>query len=52
VHSLNSTSTLISSLKPRLPRQLTNHLVDDAILIPGTAGTLLELQQVNFHYAT
>jgi hypothetical protein len=32
--------------------ELTNHLVDGAVLIPGAAGTLPELQQVGFHYAT
>ncbi len=31
---------------------LTNHLVDGAVLIPGAAGTLPELQQAGFHYAT
>jgi hypothetical protein len=30
---------------------LTNHLVDGVVLIPGAGGTLLELQQVGFHYA-
>jgi hypothetical protein len=35
-----------------LAAELTNHLVDDAVLIPGAAGTLPELQQVGFHYAT
>jgi hypothetical protein len=34
-----------------MPRELTNHLVDGAVLIPGAAGTLPELQQVGFHYA-
>jgi hypothetical protein len=32
--------------------ELTNHLVDGAVLIPGAAGTLPELQQAGFHYAT
>jgi len=32
--------------------ELTNHLVDGVVLIPGAAGTLPELQQVGFHYAT
>jgi hypothetical protein len=36
----------------RLAAELTNHLVDGAVLIPGAAGTLPELQQVGFHYAT
>jgi hypothetical protein len=31
--------------------ELTNHLVDRAVLIPGAAGTLPELQQAGFHYA-
>lgn len=35
-----------------LAAELTNHLVDGVILIPGAAGTLPELQQVGFDYAT
>ena len=35
-----------------LAAELSNHLVDGAILIPGAAGTLPELQQAGFHYAT
>jgi hypothetical protein len=35
-----------------LAAELTNHLVAGAVLIPGAAGTLPELQQVGFHYAT
>src|ERR1700736_1215398 len=35
-----------------LAAELTNHLVDGAVLIPGAAGTLPELQQFGFHYAT
>jgi intracellular sulfur oxidation DsrE/DsrF family protein len=35
-----------------LAAELTNHLVDGVILIPGAAGTLPELQQAGFHYAT
>jgi hypothetical protein len=35
-----------------LAADLTNHLVDGAVLIPGAAGTLPELQQAGFHYAT
>jgi hypothetical protein len=35
-----------------LAAELTNHLVDGAALIPGAVGTLPELQQVGFHYAT
>jgi hypothetical protein len=31
--------------------ELTNHLVDGAVPIPGAAGTLPELQQAGFHYA-
>ena len=34
-----------------LAAELTNHLVDGVILIPGAGGTMLELQQVDFHYA-
>jgi intracellular sulfur oxidation DsrE/DsrF family protein len=34
-----------------LAAELTNHLVDGAVLIPGATGTLPELQQVGFHYA-
>jgi hypothetical protein len=34
-----------------LAAELTNHLVDDAVLIPGAGGTMLELQQAGFHYA-
>ena len=36
---------------PALAAELTNHLVDGAVLIPGAAGTLPELQRVGFHYA-
>jgi hypothetical protein len=36
----------------QLAAELTNHLVDDIVLIPSATGTLLELQQVGFHYAT
>jgi hypothetical protein len=36
----------------QLAAELTNHLVDGAVLIPGATGTLPELQQVSFHYAT
>jgi hypothetical protein len=35
-----------------LAAELTNHLVDGAVLIPGATGTLPELQQVGFYYAT
>jgi hypothetical protein len=35
-----------------LAAELTNHLVDGAVLIPGAAATLPELQQAGFHYAT
>jgi hypothetical protein len=37
---------------PALAAELTNHLVEGAVLIPGAAGTLPELQQAGFHYAT
>jgi hypothetical protein len=36
----------------QLAAELTSHLVDGAVLIPGATGTLPELQQVGFHYAT
>jgi hypothetical protein len=36
---------------PALAAELTSHLVDGAVLIPGAAGTLPELQQAGFHYA-
>jgi hypothetical protein len=36
---------------PALAAELTNHLVEGAVLIPGAAGTLPELQRVGFHYA-
>jgi intracellular sulfur oxidation DsrE/DsrF family protein len=34
-----------------LAAELTNHLVDGVVLIPGAGGTMLELQQVGFQYA-
>jgi hypothetical protein len=34
-----------------LAAELTNHLVDGVVLIPGAAGTLPELQRVGFYYA-
>jgi hypothetical protein len=34
-----------------LAAELSNHLVDGTVLIPGAGGTMLELQQVGFHYA-
>jgi hypothetical protein len=36
---------------PALAAELTNHLVNGAVLIPGATGTLPELQQAGFHYA-
>jgi hypothetical protein len=36
---------------PALAAELTNHLLEGAVLIPGAAGTLPELQRVGFHYA-
>jgi hypothetical protein len=36
----------------QLAAELTNHLVDGVVLIPGATGTLPELQQNGFHYAT
>jgi hypothetical protein len=35
-----------------LAADLTNHLLPDVVLIPGAVGTLPELQQAGFHYAT
>jgi hypothetical protein len=35
-----------------LAAELTNHLVDGAVLIPGAVGTLPELQRAGFYYAT
>jgi hypothetical protein len=35
-----------------LAAELTNHLVNGVVLIPGASGTLPELQQAGFHYAT
>jgi intracellular sulfur oxidation DsrE/DsrF family protein len=34
-----------------LAAELTNHLVDGVVLIPGAGGTMLELQRFGFHYA-
>ena len=34
-----------------LAAELTNHLVDGVVLIPGAGATMLELQQTGFHYA-
>ena len=35
-----------------LAAELTNHLIPDVVLTPGVVGTLLELQQAGYHYAT
>jgi hypothetical protein len=35
-----------------LAAELGNHLIPGAVLTPGAVGTLLELQQAGFHYAT
>jgi hypothetical protein len=35
-----------------LAAELTNHLIPDAVLTPGAVGTLLELQQAGYQYAT
>jgi intracellular sulfur oxidation DsrE/DsrF family protein len=35
-----------------LAAELTNHLVDGVVLIPGAVGTLPELQRAGFYYAT
>jgi hypothetical protein len=42
---------LLVPSKRRFRAALTSRLVDGAVLIAGAAGTLLELQQVGFHYA-
>jgi hypothetical protein len=34
-----------------LAAELTNHLVEGVVLIPGAGATMLELQQAGFHYA-
>src|ERR1700730_10051395 len=34
-----------------LAAELTNHLVDGVVLIPGAGGTMMELKQAGFHYA-
>jgi hypothetical protein len=38
--------------RAQLAAEMTNHLVDGGVLIPGAAATLPELQQIGFHYAT
>jgi hypothetical protein len=35
-----------------LAADLTNHLIPDAVVTPGAVGTLPELQQAGFHYAS
>jgi hypothetical protein len=35
-----------------LAAELTNHLIPDVVLTPGAVGTLLELQQAGYQYAT
>ena len=35
-----------------LAAELTNHLVDGVVLIPGAGATMLELQRAGFHYAS
>jgi len=35
-----------------LAAELTNHLVDGVLLIPGAGATMLELQEAGFHYAS
>ncbi len=32
--------------------ELTNHLIEGAVLTPGIVATMVELQQVGFHYAS
>jgi len=34
-----------------LAAELSNHLIDGVVLTPGVVATILELQQVGFHYA-
>jgi hypothetical protein len=34
-----------------LAAELTNQLIDGAVLTPGMVGTIPELQQGGFHYA-
>ncbi|KJC56395.1 transcriptional initiation protein Tat [Bradyrhizobium sp. LTSPM299] len=36
---------------PALAAELTNHLVEGVVLIPGAGATMVELQQAGFHYA-
>jgi hypothetical protein len=35
-----------------LAADLTNHVIPSAIVTPGAVATLVELQQVGFHYAS
>ena len=35
-----------------LAAELTNHLIPGAVLTPGIGGTLPELEQAGFYYAT
>ena len=35
-----------------LAAELTNHLIPGVIVDPGAAGTIPELQQAGFYYAT
>jgi intracellular sulfur oxidation DsrE/DsrF family protein len=34
-----------------LAAEMTNHLIDGAVLTPGAVATIVELQQAGFHYA-
>jgi hypothetical protein len=34
-----------------LAAELSNHLIEGVVLTPGIVATILELQQVGFHYA-
>jgi intracellular sulfur oxidation DsrE/DsrF family protein len=36
---------------PALAAELTDHLVEGVVLIPGAGATMLELQKAGFHYA-
>jgi hypothetical protein len=54
-HLLKQNNQEVAAVKVITGRRgvlLTNHLVGGTVLIPGAAGTLPELQQVGFHYAT
>ncbi len=37
---------------PAITAELTNHLIEGVVLTPGISGTIPQLQQAGFHYAT